>query len=70
MEQMRIAWKFIARIKSNTIIIVDKDLPMTRGIGCGQTSRIRAAKIALEQSEKYTNGAILASDAFFPLMIL
>ena len=66
MEQMRIAWKFIARIKSNTIIIVDKDLPMTRGIGCGQTSRIRAAKIALEQSEKYTNGAILASDAFFP----
>lgn len=64
--QMRIAWKFIARIKSNTIIILDKDLPMTRGIGCGQTSRVRSAKIALEQAEKYTNGAILASDAFFP----
>jgi phosphoribosylaminoimidazolecarboxamide formyltransferase/IMP cyclohydrolase len=66
LEQMRIAWKFIARIKSNTIIIVDKDLPMTRGIGCGQTSRVRSAKIALEQAEKYTDGAVLASDAFFP----
>jgi phosphoribosylaminoimidazolecarboxamide formyltransferase/IMP cyclohydrolase len=66
LEQMRIAWKFIARIKSNTVIIVDKNLPMTRGIGCGQTSRVRSTKIALEQAEKYTNGAILASDAFFP----
>lgn len=66
LEQMRIAWKFISRIKSNTIIIIDKDLPMTRGIGCGQTSRVRSTKIALEQAEKYTSGAILASDAFFP----
>jgi phosphoribosylaminoimidazolecarboxamide formyltransferase/IMP cyclohydrolase len=66
LKQMRIAWKFIARIKSNTVIIVDKNLPMTRGIGCGQTSRVRSTKIALEQAEKYTNGAILASDAFFP----
>jgi phosphoribosylaminoimidazolecarboxamide formyltransferase/IMP cyclohydrolase len=66
LEQMKIAWKFISRIKSNTIIIVDKDLPMTRGIGCGQTSRVRAAKIAFEQAGKYNKGAILASDAFFP----
>ncbi len=65
-EQMRIAWKFISRIKSNTIIIVDKDLPMTRGIGCGQTSRVRSTKIALEQAGKFAKGAILASDAFFP----
>ena len=40
MKQMRIAWGFIGRIKSNTIIVLDKDLPMTRGIGSGQTSRI------------------------------
>jgi phosphoribosylaminoimidazolecarboxamide formyltransferase/IMP cyclohydrolase len=66
LEQMRIAWKFIGRIKSNTIIIVDKNLPMTRGIGCGQTSRIRSAKIALDQAQRYNEGAILASDAFFP----
>lgn len=66
LEQMKIAWKFIARIKSNTIIIVDKNLPMTRGIGCGQTSRVRSTKIALEQAESFARGAILASDAFFP----
>jgi phosphoribosylaminoimidazolecarboxamide formyltransferase/IMP cyclohydrolase len=66
LEQMKVAWKFIGRIKSNTIIIVDKNLPMTRGIGCGQTSRVRSTKIALEQAGKYTNDAILASDAFFP----
>lgn len=63
---MKIAWKFIARIRSNAVIIVDKNLPMTRGIGSGQTSRIRSTKIALEQAGKYAKGAILASDSFFP----
>jgi len=65
-KQMEIAWKFIGRIKSNSIIIVDKNLPMTRGIGSGQTSRIRSTKIALEQAGKNAKGAILASDSFFP----
>lgn len=66
LEQMQIAWKFISRIKSNTIIVVDKNLPMTRGIGSGQTSRIRSTKIALSQAGKYTKEGILASDSFFP----
>lgn len=65
-RQMEIAWKFIGRIRSNSIIIIDKDLPMTRGIGSGQTSRVRAARIALEQANKYAKGSILASDSFFP----
>ena len=66
LSQMKIAWKFIARIKSNTIIVVDKNIPMTRGIGSGQTSRVRSTRIALEQAGKYAKGAILASDSFFP----
>lgn len=66
LEQMKIAWKFISRIKSNAIIVVDKNLPMTRGIGTGQTSRIRSTKIALNQAGKYAKGGILASDSFFP----
>lgn len=66
LEQMKIAWKFISRIRSNTVIIVDKNLPMTRGIGSGQTSRYRSTTIALEQAGKFTRGAILASDSFFP----
>ncbi len=67
LEQMQIAWKFISRIKSNAVIVVDKDLPMTRGIGTGQTSRVRATRLALEQAANHTqSGAILASDSFFP----
>ena len=67
MEQMKLAWKMIRRIRSNAVIVVDRNLPMTRGIGTGQTSRFRATKLALElASEKNTEGAILASDAFFP----
>ena len=66
LEQMKIAWAFITRIRSNSVIIIDKDLQMTRGIGSGQTSRIRSTKIALIQAGKFTNGGILASDSFFP----
>lgn len=65
-RQMELAWKFIGRIRSNSIIVVDKNLPMTRGIGSGQTSRVRATRIALEQADKFALGAILASDSFFP----
>lgn len=65
-EQMKIAWKFVSRIRSNSIIIVDKKLPMIRGIGSGQTSRIAATQIALSQASKYLRGSILASDSFFP----
>lgn len=65
-RQMQIAWKFISRIKSNTVVIVDKNLPMTRGIGGGQTSRILATKIALERAGTHCQGSIMASDSFFP----
>ncbi len=66
LEQMRTAWTFITRIRSNSVIIVDKHLPMTRGIGSGQTSRIRSTRIALTQAGKNSRGGILASDSFFP----
>jgi phosphoribosylaminoimidazolecarboxamide formyltransferase/IMP cyclohydrolase len=66
LDQMKIAWKFISRIKSNAIIVVDKNIPMTRGIGTGQTSRVRSTKIALSQAGVHAKNAILASDSFFP----
>jgi len=66
MKQMEVAWKFVSRIKSNSVIVVDGKLPMTRGIGSGQTSRVRSTKIGLEQAGQYTKGGILASDSFFP----
>lgn len=66
LKQMQLAWKFITRIKSNAVIVVDKELPMTRGIGTGQTSRVRATQLALSLAGGYAKGAILASDSFFP----
>lgn len=59
-------WKTSTRIRSNTVIVVDKKIPMTRGIGSGQTSRVGSAKIALEHAGRYAKGAILVSDSFFP----
>ena len=64
--QMKIAWKFISRIRSNAVIVVDKNLPMTRGIGSGQTSRVRSTQIALNQARGFAKNGILASDSFFP----
>ncbi len=66
LEQMKIAWKFISRIRSNSILIIDKKIPMVRGIGSGQTSRIASTYIALDQAKKHIKGSILASDSFFP----
>ncbi|MBI4096905.1 MAG: bifunctional phosphoribosylaminoimidazolecarboxamide formyltransferase/IMP cyclohydrolase [Candidatus Levybacteria bacterium] len=65
-EQMQIGWKFVTRIRSNSVIVIDKKLPMTRGIGSGQTSRLRSTKIALSQAGKFAKNALLVSDSFFP----
>lgn len=54
-------------LKSNAIAII-KDKRLI-GKGCGQTSRIDALKQALEKAKQFNadlNGAVLASDAFFP----
>jgi len=66
LSQMQIGWLFVSRVRSNSILIMDKTLPMTRGIGSGQTSRIRSAEIALSQAGKLCKGAVLVSDSFFP----
>ncbi|TSC88314.1 MAG: phosphoribosylaminoimidazolecarboxamide formyltransferase [Microgenomates group bacterium Gr01-1014_7] len=65
-ELMKFGFKAVKAVKSNSVIVVDKDIPMTRGIGSGQTSRIGATKIALEQAGEYARGGILISDSFFP----
>lgn len=57
--------KIVKHVKSNAIVVV-KD-GQTLGVGAGQMNRVGAAKIALEQAKEKANGAILASDAFFPM---
>lgn len=54
-------------LKSNAIALV-KGLQLL-GKGCGQTSRIDALKQAIEKARQFNHsldGAVLASDAFFP----
>ena len=59
------AWKIVKYAKSNAILIA-KD-GKTQGIGAGQTSRVGAARIALEAAGEQAQGAILASDAMLPM---
>ena len=56
-------------VKSNAIVIADKD--STIGIGSGQPSRLDSCKIAINKMKKFykkKNGNLIiaASDAFFP----
>ena len=54
-------------LKSNAIALVKEGRLL--GKGCGQTSRIDALKQAIEKAEQFgasLDGAVLASDAFFP----
>ncbi|MBS8057352.1 bifunctional phosphoribosylaminoimidazolecarboxamide formyltransferase/IMP cyclohydrolase PurH, partial [Streptococcus suis] len=39
---------------------------MTLGVGPGQTNRVASVRIAIEQAKDRLEGAVLASDAFFP----
>ena len=66
LKQMQFGFKCVKAVRSNAVIVIDKDIPMTRGIGSGQTSRVGATKIALEQAGDLAKGGILISDSFFP----
>ena len=39
---------------------------MTLGVGPGQTNRVVSVRIAIDQAKDRLDGAVLASDAFFP----
>ena len=64
MAQLRFAWIVCKYVRSNAIVLA-RDL-VTVGIGAGQTSRVRAARIAIEQAGDKAKGSVMASDAFFP----
>lgn len=63
--QLKFAWKVVKHVKSNAIVLAKGN--MTIGVGAGQMNRVGAAKIAIEQAGENAQGAVLASDAFFPM---
>jgi phosphoribosylaminoimidazolecarboxamide formyltransferase/IMP cyclohydrolase len=65
MKQLLFAWKVVKHVKSNAIVLARDN--MTIGVGAGQMNRVGAAKIAIEQAGDKAKGAVLASDAFFPM---
>jgi phosphoribosylaminoimidazolecarboxamide formyltransferase/IMP cyclohydrolase len=61
------AWRVCKHVSSNAIVIA-KDL-RTLAVGAGQQSRVDAVRIALAKAREHgheLDGAVLASDAFFP----
>ena len=66
-EDLLYANKIAKHLKSNTIVLVKKKQML--GMGCGQTSRVDACKQAIDKANQFgfdLNGAVMASDAFFP----
>ena len=59
--------KCAKHLKSNTIVLARNNQLL--GMGCGQTSRVDALKQAILKAESFgfdLEGAVMASDAFFP----
>jgi phosphoribosylaminoimidazolecarboxamide formyltransferase/IMP cyclohydrolase len=65
--ELLFAWKVCKHVRSNAIVL-GKNLG-TAGIGAGQMSRVDSVRIAIEKAnaaELSLDGAVMASDAFFP----
>ncbi|WP_029520060.1 bifunctional phosphoribosylaminoimidazolecarboxamide formyltransferase/IMP cyclohydrolase [Persephonella sp. IF05-L8] len=66
-EDLLFAWKVVKHVKSNSVVIA-KDKASV-GIGPGQTSRVDSLETAVKKAKEFgfsTEGAVLASEAFFP----
>ncbi len=61
---LELAWRLVARVTSNTIVLVKDGQAV--GVGAGQQSRVDAAQIAGRKADGRAVGGAGASDAFFP----
>ncbi|MCS7083804.1 MAG: bifunctional phosphoribosylaminoimidazolecarboxamide formyltransferase/IMP cyclohydrolase [Aquificaceae bacterium] len=67
MEDLLFAWRVVSYARSNAVVIV-KNL-RTLSIGSGNTSRVDSLRCAIMRANRNgfdLNGAVLASDGFFP----
>lgn len=64
-KALAFAWKAVKHVKSNAIVLANER--QTVGIGAGQMNRVGSVKIAIEQAKEKMEGAVLASDAYFPM---
>lgn len=64
METLKFAWRCIRFVPSNAILLAVPGA--TVGVGGGLPSRVDAARLAIQKAGSKAQGAVLASDAFFP----
>jgi phosphoribosylaminoimidazolecarboxamide formyltransferase/IMP cyclohydrolase len=64
LDELKFAWRTCRAVKSNAIVIARDGA--TVGVGMGQVNRVDAARLAVERAGDRTQGAVAASDAFFP----
>jgi phosphoribosylaminoimidazolecarboxamide formyltransferase/IMP cyclohydrolase len=67
LSDLEFAWRVCAHVRSNAIVIA-KDTTLI-GVGAGQMSRIDSVELALSKARTHGHnlqGAVCASDAFFP----
>ncbi|HIK43672.1 MAG TPA: bifunctional phosphoribosylaminoimidazolecarboxamide formyltransferase/IMP cyclohydrolase [Leptolyngbyaceae cyanobacterium M65_K2018_010] len=63
-SELLFAWRVVKHVKSNAIVVTHHH--QTLGIGAGQMNRVGSVNLALTQAGAKAQGAILASDGFFP----
>jgi len=64
LTDLHFAWKACQFVKSNAIVFAHGEA--TVGIGGGQPNRVDCVRIAAQRAGEKAQGAVMASDAFFP----
>ncbi|PKL05233.1 MAG: bifunctional phosphoribosylaminoimidazolecarboxamide formyltransferase/IMP cyclohydrolase PurH, partial [Spirochaetae bacterium HGW-Spirochaetae-9] len=64
LRDLEFAWKACMSVKSNAIVFAKGGA--TVGIGGGQPNRVDSVRIAARHAGEKAQGAVMASDAFFP----
>jgi phosphoribosylaminoimidazolecarboxamide formyltransferase / IMP cyclohydrolase len=64
LADLAFAWRAARHVKSNAIVYVHDQA--TVGVGAGQMSRVDSVMVAGHKAGERAQGAVMASDAFFP----
>lgn len=64
LADLEFAWRACRAVKSNAILLASGLVSV--GVGMGQVNRVDSCRLAVERAGTRTDGAVAASDAFFP----
>ena len=64
LADLEFAWAAVRAVKSNAILLARDGASV--GIGMGQVNRVDSCRLAVQRSGDRADGAVAASDAFFP----